>query len=46
MILTYSLFALAIMVGGMITALGIIRGGHSDSQSMSPVLYIPEDHHI
>lgn len=43
MILTYTLFSLAIMTGGLITALGIIRGGHSDSNQVSAVLYIPEE---
>jgi hypothetical protein len=43
MILTYTLFSLAIMAAGLITALSIIRSGQADSNQVSAVLYIPDE---
>ena len=44
MLLTYSIFALTIVIGGFFTAQKFIRSGLADSQYVSAVLYTPEEH--
>jgi hypothetical protein len=44
MILLYSIFASSVMLGGLVTAISIIRGGHTDTSGISSLMYTPEDH--
>lgn len=43
MILLYSIFASAAIFGGLLTAIGIIRGGYADTSGISSLQYTPED---
>jgi len=44
MILLYSIFACSVMLGGLVTAIGIIRGGYADTSGISAFQYTPEEH--
>ena len=44
MILLYSIFADSVILGGLITAIGIIRGGYTDSSGKNPFQFTPEEH--
>jgi hypothetical protein len=44
MILLYSIFACSVMLGGVIVAISIIRGGYTDTSSISAFQYTPEEH--
>jgi hypothetical protein len=43
MILLYSIFASFVMLGGLITAVSIIRGGYTETPAISSLQYSPED---
>jgi hypothetical protein len=44
MILLYSIFACSVMLGALITAISIIRGGYADTSGISSFQYTPEEH--
>jgi len=43
MILLYSIFACSIMLGGLITALSIIRSGYADATNISSFQHMPDE---
>ncbi|MEH6447683.1 MAG: hypothetical protein V7765_03390 [Oleispira sp.] len=44
MILLYSIFACSVMLGGLVTAISIIRGGYTDSSGINAFQHLPEEH--
>lgn len=44
MIVLYSVFAGSVILGGLITAVSIIRGGYADNSGISSFQYTPEDY--
>ena len=44
MILLYSIFACSVMLGGLIVAISIIRGGYTDTSGMRAFQNTQEEH--
>ena len=44
MILLYSIFAGSVILGGLVTAIGILRGGYTSYSEKSTFQPIPEEH--
>jgi hypothetical protein len=43
MILLYSIFACSVMLGGLIIALSILRGGYADAANISSFQHTPDE---
>jgi hypothetical protein len=43
MVLLYTFFASSVLLGGLVTVIGIIRTGYAESTSKSALQYTPEE---
>ena len=43
MVLLYTIFASSVLLGGLVTVIGIIRSGYTESTSKSALQYTPEE---